>query len=257
MDERVRVKKMPDDVFEESLRYILAHEIGHCLGFMHNMAASAAYPIEKLRDPEFTRTHGTTPSIMDYARFNYIAQPEDTKVTLCPPDLGIYDYFLIEWNYRYLSEFRSEWEEKATVENWVDVHAGDPIYRYGRQQTASRYDPSSLEEDLGDDPIRAGEYGIRNLQYILPKLNGWITEDEDYQHRHTLYNQIVNQYYRYVRNVLYNVGGIYLTEVKEGTPGERHAPVPRQIQKESLQWVMNRLREMDWIDEPELKKTCR
>ncbi|MDR1527095.1 MAG: zinc-dependent metalloprotease [Dysgonamonadaceae bacterium] len=252
IDPRVRSKKMPDDVIMESLIYVVSHEIGHCLGFMHNMASSAAFSVESLRSPEFTQANGTTPCIMDYARFNYIAQPEDAGVKLTPPELGTYDYFLIKWNYQYLG-LPTEWDEKPVVEKWVDEKAGDPIYRYGRQQMQSRYDPSSIEEDLSNDPIQASNYGIKNLKYILSNLNTWIENDEDFTQRSTLYNSLLNQYYRYVRNVLYNIGGIYLTEVKEGTPGDPHQPVPAELQKTSLQWVLNEYKTLDWIDNAELK----
>ncbi|MDR0511181.1 MAG: zinc-dependent metalloprotease [Rikenellaceae bacterium] len=255
LDERVRAKKMPDDVFKESIEYVIAHEIGHCLGFMHNMAASSAFDVEQLRSPEFTKVNGTTPCIMDYARFNYVAQPEDKGVRLTPPDLGIYDYFLIKWNYLYLPQFASEWEEQATVEGWVDEHVGDPIYRYGRQQTNAIYDPSALTEDLGNDPIKAGQYGIKNLKYILANLDGWIRDDNDYTHRQGLYSQIMTQYYRYLYNVMYNIGGIYLGEVKEGTPAERHTPVPKAVQKQSLKWLLDEYKTMTWLDVKQIKAT--
>jgi hypothetical protein len=252
VDPRVRSKKMPDDIIRESLIYVVSHEIGHCLGFMHNMAASNAFAVESYRSPEFTKVNGTTPCIMDYARFNYIAQPEDKDVRLTPPELGIYDYFLIKWNYQYLG-LESEWAEQPTVEKWVDEKAGDPIYRYGRQQMSTTYDPSALTEDLGDDPIKASNYGIKNLKYILPNLNTWIQDDADYAQRQALYSQIVAQYNRYIGNVVRNIGGIYLTEVKEGTPGDPHKPVPAAVQKASLKWVLNEFKTLDWIDLPELK----
>jgi hypothetical protein len=256
VDPRVRAKKMPDDVVRESLEYVVGHEIGHCLGFMHNMSASAAYPVDSLRSASFTRENGTTPCIMDYARFNYVAQPGDKDVRLTPPDLGEYDYFLVKWNYQPV-DAADEWKEAATLEQWVDEKAGNPRYRYGRQQLQARYDPSAIEEDLGDDPVKASTYGIKNLRYILSHLEEWITGDEDYGHRQALYAQILNQYYRYVHNVLYNVGGIYLTEVKEGTPGERHQPVPKARQKASLVWVLDEYRKMDWVDNASLKRHFR
>ena len=257
LDTRVRAKKLPQEVIDETLPYIIAHEIGHCLGFMHNMSASAAWDVESLRSAEFTQKYGTTPCIMDYARFNYVAQPGDKGVRMSPPDMGVYDYFLIEWSYKYLPQYANEWDEQAEVESWVDAHAGDPVYRYGRQQMSSRYDPSAIEEDLGNDPVKASNYGIKNLKYILSNLEGWIADDPDYSHRQGLYNEMVNQYYRYMRNVMYNIGGIYLTEVKEGTPGERVVPVAKGVQKASLKWVMNEYRNMDWIDNASFKRNFR
>ena len=252
VDPRVRAKTLPEDVVYESLAYVVAHEVGHTLGLMHNMAASAAYPVEKLRDPAFTQKYGTTPSIMDYARFNYVAQPTDKGVKLTPPELGEYDYYVIKWLYSYLPGDKSAREEAKTLETWVDEKAGDPMYRYGKQQVASRYDPSALEEDLGDDPLKASQYGIKNLQYISSHLNEWITDDPTAEHRKAFYDQIAKQYARYVNNVLYNVGGIYLTEAKDGTKARRFESVPRQRQKESLRWVLKQISSNEWLDNDDI-----
>ncbi|WP_065219357.1 MULTISPECIES: zinc-dependent metalloprotease [Butyricimonas] len=254
VDPSVRNKKMPDDIVKESIAYVVAHEVGHCLGFMHNMAASAAYPVDSLRSASFTRKYGTTPSIMDYARYNYVAQPGDNGVKLTPPDLGIYDEFLVRWAYQPIPQARTAWEEIPVLESWLDEKAGDPRYRYGRQQLLERYDPSAIEEDLGDDPMKAGDYGIRNLKYILAHLDEWITDDPDGSHKQQLVEQLMEQYYRYITNVMYNVGGIYLTDVKEGTPGDRYRSVPKEVQKASLQWALKQFRDCDWLYNKPLSK---
>ncbi|WP_255469380.1 zinc-dependent metalloprotease [Butyricimonas hominis] len=254
IDPSVRDKKMPDEIVKESIAYVVAHEVGHCLGFMHNMAASAAYPVDSLRSVTFTQKYGTTPSIMDYARYNYVAQPGDKGVKLTPPDLGIYDEFLIRWAYQLIPKARTAREEVPVLESWLDEKAGDPCYRYGRQQLLERYDPSAIEEDLGDDPMKAGDYGIRNLKYILSHMDEWIADDPDGSHKQQLLEQLMEQYYRYITNVMYNVGGIYLTDVKEGTPGDRYRSVPKEVQKASLQWALKQFRDCDWLYNKPLSK---
>ena len=252
IDPSVRGKKLPDDIAYETLAYVIGHEVGHTLGLMHNMAASAAYPVDSLRSASFTQKYGTTPSIMDYARFNYVAQPGDKGVKLTPPDLGVYDEYAIKWLYCPIPEAVTPKDEIPTLESWIDEKVGDPRFRYGRQQLDARYDPSALEEDLGDDPIKAGDYGIKNLKYILSHLNEWIQDDPTAEHKAGLCKAIADQYVRYVNNVVMNVGGIYLNDVKEGTPGKKHQVVSKAVQKESLKWALKQFRNLSWLDNKEL-----
>ena len=256
VDERARSKKMDEDMITESIAYILAHEVGHCLGFMHNMAASAAFPVDSLRSASFTQKYGTTPSIMDYARFNYVAQPGDKGVKLTPPDLGVYDYYLVEYAYKPIFKAKDEMEEIPYLEAMIDAKAGDPLYRYGRQQVSGRYDPSAVEEDLGDDAIKASDYGVKNLKYILAHMNEWITDemDPDGSYREMTYENLAKQYDRYFRHVMLNIGGIYLTDLKAGTPGERVRAVEKSKQKAALKWVINELKNCDWLDNEEVTK---
>lgn len=245
LDPRARLAQMPQDLLEETIEYVLAHEVGHCLGFMHNMAASAAWPTDSLRSPSFTRANGTTASIMDYARFNYVAQPEDIGVSLDPPYLGPYDRFLVKYAYSFIPE-----DADSVVERWVDEKAGDPVYRYGRQQVKARYDPSAIEEDLGNDPVRSSEYGISNLKYIIAHNGEWADDatDPDGKLRRERYKLIVKQMGRYLSAVAANVGGIYLNQVKSGVSSlEPAVAVPAGVQKESLEWVLDNLLDMDWL----------
>ena len=245
LDPRARLAQMPQDLLEETIEYVLAHEVGHCLGFMHNMAASAAWPTDSLRSPSFTRANGTTASIMDYARFNYVAQPEDIGVSLDPPYLGPYDRFLVKYAYSFIPE-----DADSVVERWVDEKAGDPVYRYGRQQVKARYDPSAIEEDLGNDPVRSSEYGISNLKYIIAHNGEWADDatDPDGKLRRERYKLIVKQMDRYLSAVSANVGGVYLNQVKSGVSSlEPAVAVPAGVQKESLEWVLDNLLDMDWL----------
>lgn len=254
VDSRVRGRQLPKDILEESIEYVIAHEAGHCLGFMHNMAASAAYPTDSLRSASFTAKYGTTPSIMDYARFNYIAQPEDKGVSLTPPFLGPYDYFLVKYAYAPLPECDGMKGERPVLEKWVDEKAGDPMFRYGRQQILHRYDPSAIEEDLGDDPIRSSDYGAANIRYILDHLEEWITDemDPDGSLRMERYEELARQYNRYLNAVMLNIGGIYLTSVKPGTEGDTFLPVPKARQKESVEWMVRQLKDCSWFNRKEL-----
>ncbi len=242
IDPAARASQMPDSIIEETLEYIIAHEIGHTLGFMHNMAASAAIPTDSLRSPSFTRVHGTTASIMDYARFNYVAQPSDRGVRLTPPRLGVYDFYAVEWAYKLFRGSKGYEEDAQHLRELVEKHAGDPFYRYGLQQTQTRYDPSSIEEDLSNDPVKAADYGMANLRVILKDLDNWIGDEDGGKRKAELYNDILYQAMRYVRHVYANVPGIYLYQTSEQSGLPRYKVVPKDKQKESAQWLLRQAR---------------
>ena len=242
IDPRARVARMPDDIVSETLEYIIAHEIGHTLGLMHNMAASAAIPTDSLRSVSFTQQYGTTASIMDYARFNYVAQPQDKGVKLTPPYLGVYDYYAIEWGYKYFPNQMGYKKESLELQKFVDKHQGDPFYRYGLQQTSTRYDPSAIEEDLTNNPVQAGTYGMKNLNVILKNLDKWIPDNEDTKRKGELYNEILSQAFSYVRHVYANVPGIYLYQTSESSGLPRYKVVPKQQQRESALWLLKQAR---------------
>lgn len=242
IDPRARVARMPDDIVSETLEYIIAHEIGHTLGLMHNMAASAAIPTDSLRSVSFTQQYGTTASIMDYARFNYVAQPQDKGVKLTPPYLGVYDYYAIEWGYKYFPNQMGYKKESLELQKFVDKHQGDPFYRYGLQQTSTRYDPSAIEEDLTNNPVQAGTYGMKNLNVILKNLDKWIPDNEDTKRKSELYNEILSQAFSYVRHVYANVPGIYLYQTSESSGLPRYKVVPKQQQRESALWLLKQAR---------------
>ena len=242
IDPRARVARMPDDIVSETLEYIIAHEIGHTLGLMHNMAASAAIPTDSLRSVSFTQQYGTTASIMDYARFNYVAQPQDKGVKLTPPYLGVYDYYAIEWGYKYFPNQMGYKKESLELQKFVDKHQGDPFYRYGLQQTSTRYDPSAIEEDLTNNPVQAATYGMKNLNVILKNLDKWIPDNEDTKRKGELYNEILSQAFSYVRHVYVNVPGIYLYQTSESSGLPRYKVVPKQQQRESALWLLKQAR---------------
>lgn len=215
IDPQVRNNTFPDAKMANAIRFVSSHEVGHTFGLKHNMGASFAYSVEALRSPGFTeRMGGTAPSIMDYARFNYVAQEGD-GVKQITPKIGAYDKFAIGWGYRWTGK-ASPQEELTITRSWLDAHQGDPLYFYGEQQSET-IDPRSQAEDLGDNAMKAGAYGIINLKKTIPHIIEWSTKKgEDYEQAKAFYNQVINQWYVYNNHTLANIGGIYLTPSVKG-----------------------------------------
>lgn len=256
IDKRLRSKNIPEKILGDGLRYVISHEVGHCLGFMHNMSASSVIPVDSLRSPVFTNKTGTTTSIMDYARFNYVAQPGDFEkgVKLTPPRFGEYDRFLIKWNYTYYPQSKTSEDEADTLSKFVSNAIKNPVYRYGKQ-LSSPLDPRSQTEDLGDDAIKASLYGIENLKYLTANFNDWVApQDEDFSYRGEIYDAIVYQYIRYINHVFASVGGVYLTEAKNSDNMPIFKSVEREKQKIALQFIMNQVKTLDWLDNETLMK---
>ncbi|WP_127137529.1 zinc-dependent metalloprotease [Flagellimonas oceanensis] len=236
-----------EEIMGRLIRFVSSHEVGHTLGLPHNMGSSVAYPVDSLRSASFTQKYGTAPSIMDYARFNYVAQPGDEGVALMP-NIGVYDKYAIKWGYKPILDKTAK-EEKPILNDWILEHAGDPMYRFGHQQVGDIHDPSSQTEDLGDDAIKASLYGIENLKRIVPKLIEWTTEDgENYDDLETMYGHVVSQFRRYMGHVSNNIGGVYEYHKTADQEGAVYTYVNKEHQKDAMEFMQEQLFETpEWL----------
>ena len=234
-----RAKKFDDKLMGELIRFVSSHEVGHTLGLRHNMGASSATPVEKLRDKDFVAKNGHTSSIMDYARFNYVAQPED-GVTDFFPKIGDYDKWAIKWGYSYFADAKSEKAEKAILNEMTKEAYKNNRLWFGTE--TSPYDPRYQTEDIGDNAMKASEYGIKNLKRILPNLVQWSSEKgESYSELDDLYAALTGQFRRYMGHVTKNVGGIYDSPKTYDMTGDQFVVVPKSIQKEAVTFLNNQL----------------
>ena len=236
INENVRSPEFDNETMGRAIRFVSAHEVGHTIGLPHNFASSNAYPVDSIRSKTFTKKYGIAASIMDYARFNYIAQPGDEGVSLVI-DIGPYDKYSTMWGYKPIFDLSAE-DEKPILNKWITEKADNPMYRYGE----SGIDPSAQTEDLGDDAIKASNYGIENLKRIIPNLINWTTEDgKDYEDLQYMYGQVASQFSRYMGHVTTNVGGVYQQFKTSDQDGPVYSHVDKSYQKNCVKFLNQNL----------------
>ena len=243
IDEAARKMQLDDELMGQLIRFVSSHEVGHTLGLRHNFGSSHTVPVEKLRDKVWVEANGHTPSIMDYARFNYVAQPEDgiTRAGIFPR-IGIYDKWSIEWGYRWLPQFQTPEDEVAfSNQSIIEKLKTDVRYTFGTESDPN--DPRNQSEDLGDDSMLASLNGIKNLKRIVPQILTWSYEpNKSYAGAGEIYSGVVSQFNRYLGHVTKNVAGIYSNSITvEQTDEIAREFVPANIQKRAIAFLNEQL----------------
>lgn len=236
IDKRAQQMNFDDQLMGRLIRSVVSHETGHALGLLHNFGASSTVPVERLRDEEWLDANGICPSIMDYARFNYVAQPQDSVGQEgLVARIGNYDKWAIEWGYR-LFPFSPLDDPRHYLNTWTIAMLQDPRLWYGSEFSPS--DPRSQTEDLGDNAMRASEYGMKNLQRVVPHLIDWTyQESEDYSGLTEVYTGVTQQYSNYLRHVTRYIGGTYQTIKTYDQPGAVYLPVPAHLQRNAVYFL--------------------
>lgn len=252
---QARRVRLPEQLIGDAVRFVACHEVGHSLGLRHNMIASNAYPTDSLRSVSFTqRMGGTSSSIMDYARFNYVAQPGD-GVKVMSPHIGPYDLMAIEWGYRWYPQGT---DEQQKLNDFLGKHRGR-LYKYSEAQPQrTAIDPRALSEDLGDDAVKSARYGIANLKRIVPNIINWTTTGkpgQDYDEASNLYSAVIYQWSLYLYHVMANVGGMYLDNLTVGDGQTSFQFVEKKKQLQALQFLLDEvLSEPRWLFDTPLSK---
>lgn len=245
---KARTLDTPEGEIGEMIRRVISHEVGHALGLPHNMKASSAYPVDSLRSGSFTQKNGIATTIMDYARYNYVAQPGDENIRFVR-QLGPYDDYSIEWGYRFFPMETSE-TEKVSLRKMVDKKSMNPLYMYG----SGGNDPNTQTENIGDDPIKASYYGIKNLKIVVSNLDDWTTKKgQSYEDLNELYNETIGVYRRYIYHVIKMIGGINETIMVKGQDNVPYRSLNAKEQKRALGFLgQNLWQTQSWLMNPNL-----
>ncbi|MDX5421162.1 MAG: zinc-dependent metalloprotease [Hymenobacteraceae bacterium] len=248
-----RTLNTPIEDLGDMMLQVITHEVGHALGLPHNMKASFAYATDSLRSGTFTQEYGIAATIMDYARYNYVAQPGDKNIRFVR-QLGPYDHYAINWGYRYLPDAKSAEAEMPTLAQWINEKAGDPVFQFG--SGSGGYDPASQTEGIGNDMIKSSTYGMKNLKLIAPKLMQWTAvETNDYNDLDELYGELLGVWSRYIGHVVTNVGGVYENRLRPDQKGYVYTPVSADVQAASLNWLLsNAFSSPEWLHQSDISR---
>jgi len=231
---RARSLDTPLEDIGEMIRRVISHEVGHALGLPHNMKASYAYSVDSLRSSDFTQKWGLATTIMDYTRYNYVAQPGDEGVRWVRM-LGPYDHYSINWGYRFIPEANNPEEEIPYLNTWISEKEDDPVYLFGARNS---YDPSSQTECVGDDPVKASNYGLKNLKVVSQNLASWTQKEEQgFEDLEELYGELLQVWTRYVGHVITNIGGVYEKLITADQEGKTYTHLVKKRQKDAMSFL--------------------
>lgn len=252
--EEIRGGRLPEKMFQDHLECVINHEIGHTLGLAHNMAGSQAYTIDQLLNPDFVKKNGLSASTMDYIYYNYIVPPGRKDIPLSYTNLGPYDKNLLRYIYYPTDPKLSVDEDWQVVAKFIDEHEGDARYRYGEQQWGTFYDPTVVNYDLSNEPLRAGDMAISNLKYVLAHMPEWLKGQAKTSLKQELYKALVEQYRTFVKNNLFYVGGVKLNHVLSGSRNKSYEVTDYKLQKDAMAWVARQALSSQWLNNEALTR---